>query len=246
MNPFVQLFLANLKIIYRNPAQLFWNAAMPIGLYSALSVLPLPKIIPDISYSSYLLPGMIAYTITTNGIYGLAYWMAEMRSKNVIKRFLATPIRIEDLALSLVASRVVIMLCQVALLSLIGVIFFKAPFAGNFLSIILLTILGGSTFLLVGLLIANFSSSYETATPLTTAIGMPMMFLGSVFFPTEILPGFLRQVGQVLPITFLARGMRQTYLYAFAFSKIATDVLWLAVWFLLLLTLTIKLFRLKE
>lgn len=246
MQAFWNLFIANLKIIYRNRAQLFWNALMPAGLYIALSILPLPKVIPNLSYSTYLLPGMIAYTITTNGIYGLAYWMAEMRSRNVIKRFLVTPIEVSDLALSLVASRVVVMLCQVTLLTLIGTLFFHAPFMWNILSIMILTVLGGSIFLLIGLLIANFSSSYETATPLTTAIGMPMMFLGSVFFPTEILPNFLRQVGEMLPITFLAKGMRQVYLYAFDFSQISGELLWLTVWLIILFIVTVKVFKLKE
>ena len=40
---------------------------MPLGLYIALSILPLPKM-ADIPYREYLLPGMIAYVIMTNGI----------------------------------------------------------------------------------------------------------------------------------------------------------------------------------
>lgn len=246
MNSFFQLFSANLKIIYRNKTALFWNAVMPVGLYIALSVLPLPQIVKGINYSAYVLPGMIAYTITTNGIYGLAYWMAEMRSRNVIKRFLVTPVKTRDLALALVASRLVVMFCQVAFLTLVGIIFFHAPFAGNFLNVIILTILGGAIFLLIGLLIANYSSSYETATPITTAIGMPMMFLGDVFFPTSTLPNFLRVIGEILPITFLADGMRQSYLYAFDFSKISNDLIALVIWLAILLFVTIKLFKLKE
>ena len=246
MTAFYQLSTANLKIIYRNKTALFWNAIMPVGLYIALSILPLPQIVKGINYSAYVLPGMIAYTITTNGIYGLAYWMAEMRSRNVIKRFLVTPIKLSDLALALVASRVIVMFCQVTLLTLTGVIFFGAPFAGNFLSVAILTLLGGSVFLLVGLLIANYSSSYETATPITTAVGMPMMFLGNVFFPVETLPYFLKIIGEILPITFLADGLRQSYLYAFDFAKISGDLLALLVWLIILLAATIKIFKLKK
>lgn len=246
MEAFRQLFLINLKIIYRNHTALFWNAVMPVGLYIALSILPLPQIIKGLSYSSYVLPGMIAYTITTNGIYGLAYWMAEMRSRNVIKRFLVTPIKVRDLALALVASRVIVMFAQVALLTLTGIIFFNAPFAGNYLSIVLLTVLGGAVFLLAGLLIANYSSSYETATPITTAVGMPMMFLGNVFFPVEALPNFLRLIGNILPITFLADGLRTSYLHAFDLAKISGDLLGLLVWLIILLFTTIKIFKLKE
>lgn len=212
----------------------------------ALSILPLPQIVKGINYSSYVLPGIVAYTITTNGIYGLAYWMAEMRSRNVIKRFLVAPVKVRDLALALVASRLVIMFCQVALLTLIGVFLFDTPFAGNYLSVIILTILGGAVFLLIGLLIANYSSSYETATPITTAIGMPMMFLGNVFFPVETLPQLLRPIGKILPITFLAEGLRHSYLSAFDCGKLSGNLLGLGIWLVILLVTTIKVFQLKE
>ncbi|MEK7618137.1 MAG: ABC transporter permease [Patescibacteria group bacterium] len=237
--------MVNLKIIYRNKTALFWNAAMPLGLYIALSILPLPKM-ADIPYREYLLPGMIAYVIMTNGIYGLAYWMAEMRSKNIIKRFLVTPIKVRELALSLVASRLVVMFCQVTLLTLTGTIFFNTPFAGNYFSIFLLTVLGGAIFLFAGLLIANYSSSYETATPLTAAVGLPMAFLGNVFFPSEALPNGLKFLGEHLPISYLAEGLRHSYLQSFDFAKISGDLLGLFIWFMLLLAITIKLFKLKE
>ena len=246
MNPFKALFIANLKIVYRNKTALFWNAVMPVSLYTALSVLPLPQIIPNVPYRSYLLPGMIAYTIMTNGIYGLAYWMAEMRSRNVIKRFLVMPIKIRDLALSLVASRLVVMFCQVLLLTLVGMLFFKVGFAGNLLALIILVILGGGVFLLIGLLIANYSSSYETATPLTTAIGLPMAFLGNIFFPSDALPKTLKLISNLLPITYLADALRQTYLAAFNWTVFSKDCLMLMLWLLVLFLTTTKIFKLKE
>ncbi len=138
------------------------------------------------------------------------------------------------------------MFFQVLLLTLVGIIFFNTPFAGNYLSIMLFTILGGAIFLLIGLIIANYSSSYETATPITTAVGLPMAFLGNVFFPSDALPRFLQIISKILPITYLADGLRQSYLFAFNFSKISLNLLVLAIWFIILLFVTVKIFKLKE
>lgn len=218
---------------------------MPIGLYVALSVLPLPEIVPNMEYDTYLLPGMLAYTIMTNGIYGLAYWMAEMRSRNVIKRFLVTPIKVSDLSLSLIASRIIIILVQITLLTTAGVMFFNNPIPQNFLGILILTVFGGSVFLLIGLLIANYSTSYETATPLTTAIGLPMSFLGGIFFPTEQLPHILKVIAKIIPITYLSNGLRVSYLTPEPFAKIIPDLFMLSVWIVILLVIVIKLFKLK-
>jgi ABC-type multidrug transport system permease subunit len=243
--PFFQLFFAHLKMLYRNKTALFWNFAMPSGLYIALSVLPLPNMI-NLPYKDFVLPGMIAYVIMSNGIYGLAYWMAEMRSKNVIKRFIASPIKISDLVLSLVASRVVIMIFQTLFLSMLGIVLFDFQFNGNIFTILLLIILGGGIFLLMGLLIANFSSSYETATPLTTAVGMPMIFFGNVFFPAESLPKGLYLVSKILPISHLAIGLRQSYIQPIGFTELVVPLSILSAWLIGLLIVVIKIFKLKE
>src|SRR6266404_7789374 len=109
MNSFQQLFLANLKIFYRNKQGVFWTLLMPAAVYIALSVLPVGKaIIPSGNYSNYVLPGIIAMTIMQTGIYGLAYWMVDLRTRGVIKRFLVTPLKQWQMVLSVVASRTIV------------------------------------------------------------------------------------------------------------------------------------------
>ena len=137
------------------------------------------------------------------------------------------------------------MFCQVTLLTLTGTIFFNTPFAGNYFSIFLLTVLGGAIFPFAGLLIANYSSSYETATAYRGS-RPAMAFLGNVFFPSEALPNGLKFLGEHLPISYLAEGLRHSYLQSFDLAKISGDLLGLFIWFMLLLAITIKLFKLKE
>src|SRR5258708_5329918 len=185
-------------------------------------------------------------TIMQGGIYGLAYWLTDLKARGVIKRFLVTPLKIWQLVLSLVASRLIVIVVQVLVLTLLGILAFHAQFAANFLSILILVILGGATFLLLGLLISNFANSYESAAPITSAIGLPLTFLGNIFFPIDSLPQTLKIVAKLLPITYLADGLRQAYLYAFDFNKIAKDIGIMTIWLVIMLGLTIYFFRLKE
>src|SRR6266404_4189339 len=198
MNSFQQLFLANLKIFYRNKQGVFWTLLMPAAVYIALSVLPVGKaIIPSGNYSNYVLPGIIAMTIMQTGIYGLAYWMVDLRTRGVIKRFLVTPLNIWEFIFGILASRIIVVIIEVITLTVLGIIVFHAQFAGNIFSILLITILGGSIFLLLGLLISNFANSYDAAAPITTAIGLPLIFLGNIFYPIEILPHVLQVVAKL-------------------------------------------------
>lgn len=247
MNSLKQLFFANLKIVYRNTSGIFWTIIMPAFIYIALSVLPVGKSInAGVKYSDYVLPGIIAMTIMQGGIYGLAYWMVDLRAKGVIKRFLVTPLKQWQLVLSVVASRTIVVYVQVFILTLIGVLLFHAKFAGNFISIILLTLMGSGIFLLLGLCISNYANSYETAAPITSAIGLPLTFLGNIFFPVDSLPTALRIFAKILPITYLADGFRNAYLHPFSFNLLGKDLLILFLWLIAMLVITISVFKLRE
>lgn len=247
MNSFYQLFLANLKIFYRNRQGFFWTLFMPAGIYIALSVLPISNgINSGQSYSNYVLPGIIAMTIMQTGIYGLAYWLVDLKARGVIKRFLVTPLTITQFIFGILASRLVIIFIEVIVLTLVGILTFHAEFAGNIFSTLIITLLGGSIFLLIGLVISNYSNSYETTAPITTAVGLPLTFLGNIFYPVDSLPHTLRIVANCLPITYLADGLRQAYLYPFNFQVIGKDILILALWLIAMLILTISVFRLRE
>lgn len=247
MNSFKQLFLANLKIVYRNTGGIFWTILMPGFIYVALAVLPIGKSVnPAEKYSNYVLPGIIAMTIMQGGIYGLAYWMVDLKARGVIKRFLVTPLKMWQLVTSVVATRLIVIVIQTIVLTLLGVLGFHAIFVGNILSIVILIFLGGSIFLLIGLLISNFANSYEVAAPITSAIGLPLTFLGNIFYPIRSLPHTLQIIAKLLPITYLADGLRQAYLYPFNFSLIGKDILILAIWLVLILALTLSVFKLRE
>ncbi len=220
---------------------------MPAFIYIALSVLPIGKIInSNLKYSSYVLPGIIAMTIMQGGIYSLAYWMVDLKSRGVIKRLLATPLKQWQLALSLVCSRLTIVIAQVIILTSLGILIFHAGFAGNIFSTLILVLLGGAIFLLCGLLISTFAKTYDAAAPITSAIALPLTFLGNVFYPIEDLPRGLQVFARLLPITYLADGLRQAYLYPFDLNKIGFDIMILVLWLIGMLILTLTLFKLKE
>lgn len=225
----------------------FWTVLMPAFIYIALSVLPIGKFSgAQIKYSNYVLPGIIAMTIMQGGIYGLAYWMVDLKSRGIIKRLMATPIKQWQLALSLISARLIVVIAQTIILTLLGIFVFKADFAGNIISTIILVLLGGAIFLCVGLIISSFAKSYDTAAPITSAVGLPLTFLGNIFYPVDSLPGALQTFAKLLPITYLADGLRQAYLFPFNFNKIGFDILILTVWLIAILFITVKVFKLKE
>ena len=220
---------------------------MPAFIYCAVSIIPVGNIIKgQIAYSNFVLPGLIAMTIMQGGVYSLAYWMVDLKARGVTKRLLATPLKTWQLITSLVCARLVIVIAQVIILTLLGRFIFNAQFAGNYVSVLILILEGGAIFLLIGLLISNYAKSYDSAAPITSAVALPLTFLSNIFYPISILPRAVQNIARLLPTTYLAEGLRQAYLYPFDFSLIWKDIFILTLWLAAMLIVTISVFRLKE
>ncbi len=242
-----QLFLMNSRLIYRNRSGLFFTLLMPIIIYVALSVLPIGKLVgAQVSYSQFVLPGIIAMTIMQGGIYTLAYWMIDLKSRNVIKRFLVTPLKPSELIGTVLLSRTIVALFQVLFLSVIGWIFFGVTVGGSLWFALGFAALGAPIFLLIGLLISTFADSYEAAAPVTAAIGMPLIFLGNIFYPIDVLPKVFQTVAKFLPTTYLADGIRSVYLNTGTWGDWGYNAAILLIWLIFMIVLAVWLFRLEE
>ncbi len=237
----------NLRLVYRNRGGLFFTLVMPTIIFIALSILPIGRVLGEtISYSDYLLPGIIAMTVMQGGIYGLAYWMVDMKSRGVIKRFLVTPIKQPELIISLLASRALVSVAQAVFLTLVAATFFGFALSFQLLPAVVIILLGSGIFLMVGLLISMIADSYEAAAPITAAIGLPLTFLGNIFFPVSSLPGFLEKVANVLPITYMADALRIIFLESGSLMDLGKDLGVLLAWFVVIMVIVLWKFRLKD
>lgn len=244
---FYQLFLLNFRLLYRNRTGLFFTLVMPVILYVALSILPIGKFVgSDINYSEYVLPGIIAMTIMQGGIYGLAYWFIDLKTRNVIKRFLVTPMKQGELVAAVLLSRVVVALLQVVFLSGVGWLFFDATIGSSIIFALGFVALGAPIFLLIGLLISTFADSYEAAAPITTVIGLPLTFLGNIFYPVDVLPKVFQVVAKVLPTMYLSDGIRGVYLNTGSWGDWGMNAGVLLIWLVVVSILVGTFFRLKQ
>ncbi|MDB4939707.1 MAG: ABC-type multidrug transport system permease component [Candidatus Doudnabacteria bacterium] len=242
---FYHLFITNIRLLYRNWRGLFFNLFLPIVLYVAIS-----KVAGNGSgssnYADFLLPGIIAMTIMQTGIFSLAYYLVDLKSRGVLKRFFVTPLSTAELTGSLILSRLVLMAIQIAILVGIGKIYFGAHVNGSVLAIILLMVLGGGVFLGLGFLISSLANTYDEAAPMTTLLNLIFTFLGNIFFPSSVLPKAFQAIGSKLPVTYLAEGMRHNFIEQWSLKQTLPDFLGLAIWLVIILAATTYTFRLKK
>ncbi len=179
----------------------------------------------ELSYSDFLLTGMIALAIAQGGLFGMVD-LVEMRRKGLIKRLRMTPANMNLFGLSDMVMRLLFSVVQIILLSLIGVFIFGANLYINFPSLLFVFLLGALSFNALGYFFSSICKTTEAYMGVANISNFFMMFLSGVFFPIETMPEWLQPISNVLPLTYFVEGLRESMVYS---TSIFSSTLWFGV-----------------
>ncbi len=156
----------------------------------------------------FLLPGILGMALMQLGFFG-SFQIVALREQKVLKALGATPLpRIAVLGAEVMV-RLLLSVVQLALTIGIGVSVFRLHVTGNWLAVLGVVALGALTFTSLGYLLTCRARTVDSGQGLVQLVQFPMMFLSGVFFPVEIMPGFLQRASTVLPLTYLGEALRQ-------------------------------------
>jgi ABC-2 type transport system permease protein len=163
---------------------------------------------PGARYVDFLVPGLIGMNLMGSGLWGLGFTVVIARSRKILKRFAATPMRRSHYLLSFMLSRLVFLVLEVAAVLIFATVAFGFTVRGSWLSVALITALGGFTFSGIGLLVAARPTTIEGVSGLMNFIMLPMWLLSGTFFSSERFPHVLQPFIQALPLTALNNTLR--------------------------------------
>jgi ABC-2 type transport system permease protein len=198
---------------------------------------------PGGRYIDFLLPGLVGANLMGGGLWGVGFVTVDMRVRKLLKRFLATPMRRRDFLLSLMLSRLVFTVVEVAVLLGFAWLVFDVRVRGDVTALAALIVLGGASFCGVGLLVACRAKTIETVSGLMNAVMLPMYVLSGVFFPSDRFPDVMQPLIQVLPLTALNNGLRAVVNEGAGWPALGWPVLVLGVWGLASFSLALRWFR---
>lgn len=196
-----------------------------------------------LTYFDFVAPGILSMSIMQLGIFGVAFGFVSMKKQGILRRLSVTPLNPNDFIVASVAMRLVLVMAQILILTLVPSMLLDLHFIGSFWEMFIVGMLGAVVFLAVGFAIAGVSKSEDQVAPLANVIAMPMMLLSGVFFSRSTLPGFVRAVVDVLPLSFLADAMRAIAIDGATMMQVLPDVLGLLVWSIIAVALAVKVFR---
>jgi len=194
-------------------------------------------------YIDFLLPGLLGMNLMGTGMWGIGFYIVTARSRGVLKRFMATPMRRVDYLLSQILGRMVFLVIEVAVILGFGHLAFDVPVRGSWIEIALICLIGAMSFAGLGLLVASRARTVEGVSGLMNLVMMPMWILSGIFFSTERFPDVMQPWIQVLPLTALIDALRQVLLDGARVWEVGGDVLVVAAWGALSFAIALRWFR---
>ncbi len=198
-------------------------------------------------YFAFVLIGIAFGSYFSVGLQGFARALREAQTNGTLEAMLMTPSRVSTVILSSAIWAYLFTTARVALYLVFGVALFGLQLTGaNYLGALAALLLAIVSFSSIGIMAASFVMLFKRGDPVTSLLSSGVNLLGGMFFPVEIFAArapWLMPVAQLLPLTYALRAMRLALLQQASFAALAPDLLVLALFAVVLLPLSLLIFR---
>jgi ABC-2 type transport system permease protein len=197
----------------------------------------------DVAYASFLIAGGVGMVVSSAAFENLGVALARQRDDGILKRLGGTPLRPWMLVGAKVLTAAAIILVQALVMIAVNVFLFGARITGSPGWGLLALLVGILAFAAMGLALAGLSRSTDVASAAARALSLPMQFLCGTLFPLEGMPPVLRQIAEVLPLTYFVNAFRGAILYGGGPAEYGKDWLVMLGCLAVALAIAVKTFR---
>jgi len=197
-------------------------------------------------YVDFLVPGILGVNIMQLAIFSVAFALVADKQRGVLRRIMATPVRVTNLLAAHVMTRLVIAAGQVAVLLLVALVLFNVTIVGGLIPLVVVALIGTILFLTIGFALAGWATSENQVPAIAQLITLPQFFFSGVFFSKNAAPELIRPVTNILPLTLLNDALREISVQGATIWDVRTQILGLLIWTLAGFILAVRLFRFEK
>jgi ABC-type multidrug transport system permease subunit len=202
-----------------------------------------PVEVPGSRYVDWLIPGLVAMGIMTNGMWGIAFAIVQARLRKLLKRMLASPMRKWEFLFAQIGARLIFLAPEVAIPLAFGALALGTPIHGSVGAIAAVSLLGAVTFGAIGLLLGSRVRTFEAVSGLMNLATVPMWLLSGVFFSASNFPDAFQPFIQALPLTALVDALRAVVLEGRSLIAVRGELALLGVWTVVPFAIALRVFR---
>jgi len=189
--------------------------------------------IQGVSYTMFILPGLIMMNTLTNASSNTSSSMLQMKLLQQLPDLLTAPLSGLEIALAYIIGGTVRGMVNGILVLLVGVILIDLPIS-NLPGTLMFIFLVSWAFSSMGLVMGQLAESWDQLAMIQNFFLTPLSFLGGIFYSIKMLPDWAQSLSFINPIYYMINGIRYMIL-----EKSDSPVIisfWMAVFLTLLFT----------
>lgn len=198
---------------------------------------------PGSRYIDWLVPGLLGMNVMSTSLWGISFSIVTARTRRLLKRLVATPMRRRDFLVSQLAGRLVFLGFEVGVILAFAWLMFGVGVRGSVVLVLALTLLGALSSAGLALLVAARARTVEAVSGLLNVVMLPMWVLSGVFFSTANFPSAMRPLIKALPLTALNDALRLVMLEGATAGAVTLEAGILTAWAIVTFGLALRWFR---
>ncbi|MEE8423691.1 MAG: ABC transporter permease [Thermodesulfobacteriota bacterium] len=195
-------------------------------------------------YSAFLFPGIIGMLIL---ITSLRAGVSVIRDRDFgfLRVLVVSPVSTTTLVLGKGLGDGTVAMSQGVMILILSFIVDVPLYLDSLILSIPIMLLISAGLVALGIVIASFMHSFEGFNIIMSLLFMPMFFLSGALFPIKILPGWLKNLTYINPLTYGVDALREIILKTSNFPLL-TNVVILVIFDVLMIALAVKTFGRKS
>jgi ABC-2 type transport system permease protein len=202
-----------------------------------------PLTVTGTRYIDFLVPGLITMGVMMSCMWGISYGIIEKRSKKLLRRLVATPMKKSHFLIALITVRITMNFIESFVLFVFALFAFKMKIQGDITALIIMFLAGNIAFAGIAVFVSSNTSNTEVGNGLINFVVFPMMVLSGIFFSYQNFPDWSLPVISKLPLTMLTDGIRSIFNEGAGYHEVAFPILILILTGVAFFTAGLKIFK---
>ena len=199
---------------------------------------------PELKSAKFLVPGLIGFVLAITAVIATSLSIVKEKERNTIEQIDVSPISPLELFVGKLIPYVLISLVAAALVLTAGYFMFDVAIKGSLVLLFLTTLLFIMAALSIGLWVSAVSETQMVAFQLAALLAtLPTMMFSGFMFPLRSMPWWIRALSNITPAKYYLIILRGIILKGVGLSAWWPQVVYLAAFTLVVLSLSVRRFR---
>ena len=198
---------------------------------------------PELRSVNYMVPAIICVLLMESLVILTAMAIVREKEHGTMEQLIVTPIRPFELIIGKAIPFIGLGYVNVAIVILVGILWFQVKIAGSLPLLLALTGLFILTCLGMGLMVSAISSTQQQASMAGQFVLLPSMFFGGFMFPISSMPPVVQTLTYIIPLRYYITIARGVFLKGAGWAELWDEAVVLGVYGVVILGMATLFFR---